>query len=69
MTIEEINTLAYEKDIACHEVMGCAMELLKLHKSGLPSKYLPWETLEKYLGKFEALDKELKSALSDEEAA
>jgi hypothetical protein len=69
MTNEEINKLAYDKDIACYGVMGCARAFLNMHKSGLPLQYLPWETLEKYLDKFEALEKELKSALSDEEAA
>lgn len=69
MTIEEIKTLAYEKDIACYGVMGCARALLNLHKSGVSSQDLPWETLEKYIGEFEALEKELKSAMHDEEAA
>lgn len=69
MTIEKIKTLAHDKDIACYEVMGCVRSFLELHKSGLPLQYLPWKTLEKYLGKFEALEKELKSAMNDEEAA
>jgi hypothetical protein len=69
MTNEEINTLAYEKDLACYEVMGCARALLNLHKSGISSEDLPWETLEKYIGKFEVLEKRLKSVLNNEEAA
>lgn len=69
MTIEEINNLAHDKDIACYGVMGCARSFLELHKSGLSSQCLPWETLEKYLDKFEALEKRLKSVLNDEVAA
>lgn len=69
MTIEEINKLAYDKDIACYGVMGCARSFLELHKSGISSQFLPWETLEKHLDKFEALEKRLKSVLNDEEAA
>ena len=69
MTNEEINKLAHDMDIACYEVMGCARSLLELHKAGIPSQFLPWENMEKYLGKFEVLEKELKSALNDEVAA
>ena len=69
MTNEKINTLAHDMDIACYEVMGCARSFFKLHKAGIPSQFLPWEDMEKYLGKFEALEKELKSALNDGVAA
>lgn len=69
MTNEEINTLAYEKDLACYGVLGCARALLNLHKSGESSQDLPWETLEKYIGEFELLEKRFKSVLNNEVAA